>query len=168
MAYRSHAVADADLRQIISFSVGDEEFGLELLLVKEVIRVGGITKVPRAPAGVRGIINLRGDVIPIFSLRDKFGLPEQEQTASTRVIVVEIGGKLVGMMVDSASQVVRIPESQIVPPPPMLAGLSREFITGVGKLDDRLVIMLQVDRLLSTEEVVALDAIHDAVEEGAA
>jgi purine-binding chemotaxis protein CheW len=156
MATKSRVAADADLRQFISFTVGEEEYGLELLLVKEVIRVRKITWLPKAPAWVKGIFNLRGDVIPIVDLRDKFGLPQREQTASTRVIVTEIDGKLVGMMVDSASQVVRISAGQIDPPPPMLGGLSQEFITGVGKLDDRLIILLDTRRILSSDEVEEL------------
>jgi len=89
-----------ELRQFISFSVGDEEYGLELLRVKEVIRVREITWLPKAPSFVKGIINLRGDVIPIIDLRDKFGLEAKEATAMTRVIVVEVDGKLMGMVVD--------------------------------------------------------------------
>ena len=142
-----------ELRQFISFSVGEEEYGLELLRVKEVIRIREITWLPKAPSFVKGIINLRGDVIPIIALREKFGLEAKENTAATRVIVVEMDGKLMGMVVDSASQVVRIPSDQIDPPPPVLGGLSQEFITGVGKLDDKLVILLNTDAILTGEEI---------------
>ena len=107
----------ADVRQFISFTVGAEEYGLELLRVKEVIRMRQITWLPKAPSCVKGIINLRGDVIPIMDLREKFGFVAQEQTAMTRVIVVEVDGKPVGMVVDSASQVVRVPVDQFEPPP---------------------------------------------------
>jgi purine-binding chemotaxis protein CheW len=148
-----------ELRQFISFSVGEEEYGLELLRVKEVIRVREITWLPKAPSFVKGIINLRGDVIPIIDLRDKFGLESREQTAQTRVIVVEVEGRLMGMVVDSASQVVRIPADQIDPPPPVLGGLSQEFITGVGKLEDKLIILLNADAILTVDEKVALSSI---------
>ncbi len=145
--------ADAvELRQFISFSIGREEYGLELLRVKEVIRLREITRLPTAPAWVKGIINLRGDVIPIIALRDRLGLEAREATTDTRVIVVEIDGRLLGMVVDSASQVVRIPAAQIEPPPRMPGALAREFISGVGKLEDRLVIVLNVDALLSRGE----------------
>jgi purine-binding chemotaxis protein CheW len=147
-----------ETRQYISFTVGEEEYGLELLRVREVIRVREVTWLPKAPSFVKGIINLRGDVIPIFDLRDKFGLPAREADADTRVIVVEVEGKLIGMVVDSASQVVRIPVTQIAPPPPLLGGFSQEFLNGVGKLDDRLVILLNVDRILSGEERIQLRA----------
>ncbi|MGO9310926.1 MAG: chemotaxis protein CheW [Spirochaetia bacterium] len=152
-----------ELRQFISFSVGEEEYGLELLRVKEVIRVREITWLPKAPSFVKGIINLRGDVIPIIDLRDKFGLEPSAQTAATRVIVVEVEGRLMGMVVDSASQVVRIPADQIDPPPPVLGGFSQEFITGVGKMEDKLVILLNVDAVLTVDERIALTAIDNAI-----
>ncbi|HYW82303.1 MAG TPA: chemotaxis protein CheW, partial [Spirochaetia bacterium] len=151
MDSRNERTAADNLRQFISFSVGEEAYGLELLRVKEVIRVREITWLPRAPSFVKGIINLRGDVIPIIDLRDKFGLPERETTASTRVIVVEIEGRLTGMIVDSASQVVRIPSDQIDPPPPVLGGISQALISGVGKLDDNLVVLLNADAVLTLE-----------------
>jgi purine-binding chemotaxis protein CheW len=149
-----------ELRQFISFSVGEEEYGLELLRVKEVIRIREITWLPKAPTFVKGIINLRGDVIPIIDLRDKFGLESRENTASTRVIVVEVDGRLMGMVVDSASQVVRIPADHIDPPPPVLGGFSKEFITGVGKLDDKLIILLNTDAILTVEELQAIGALE--------
>ena len=108
--------------------------------MKEVIRMRQITWLPKAPACVKGIINLRGDVIPIVDLREKFGLVAQEQTAMTRIIVVEVEGRPVGMVVDSASQVVRVPADQFEPPPPMLGMAAQGFITGVGKLDGKLII----------------------------
>ncbi|HTP58046.1 MAG TPA: chemotaxis protein CheW [Spirochaetia bacterium] len=149
-----------ELRQFISFSVGEEEYGLELLRVKEVIRVREITWLPKAPSFVKGIINLRGDVIPIIDLRDKFGLEAKEATANTRVIVVEVDGKLMGMVVDSASQVVRIPADQIDPPPPVFGGRAQDFITGVGKLEDKLIILLNSDAILTAEERTQLGSIH--------
>ena len=148
-----------ELRQFISFTVGEEEYGLELLRVKEVTRVREITWLPKAPSFVRGIINLRGDVIPIIDLRDKFGLESREQTAQTRIIVVEMEGPLVGMIVDSASEVVRIPADEIEGPPPVLDGFSQEFITGVGKQEDKLIILLNTDSILTVDEKVALSAI---------
>ena len=147
-----------ELRQFISFSVGQEEYGLELLRVKEVIRLREITWLPKAPSFVKGIINLRGDVIPIIDLRDKFGMETREETAQTRVIVVEVEGRLMGMVVDSASQVVRIPADQIDPPPPVLGGFSQQFITGVGKTEDKLVILLNTDAILTVDEKVALSS----------
>src|SRR5208337_4524085 len=119
----------AEVKQLISFTVGAEEYGLELLRVKEVIRMRQITWLPKAPSCVRGIINLRGEVIPIVDLRERFGMQGQEQTTMTRVIVVEVEGEPVGMVVDSASQVVRVPADQFEPPPAVMGEGSRDFIT---------------------------------------
>jgi purine-binding chemotaxis protein CheW len=148
---------EGDLNELISFEVGEEEYGLDILRVKEVIRIREITRLPKAPPFVKGIINLRGDVIPIIDLRDRFGLAHREYTAMTRVIVVDVNGKLVGMVVDAASQVVRISADQIDPPPPIVGGLSVEYVKGVGKLDDRLVILLNIDRILTQEEKANLE-----------
>jgi purine-binding chemotaxis protein CheW len=160
---RDRHETDGELNQLISFEVGDEEYGLEILRVKEVIRIREITRLPKAPRFVKGIINLRGDVIPIIDLRDRFGLEQAEYTAMTRVIVVDVEDKLVGMVVDAASQVVRIPSDQIEPPPPIVGGLSAEYIKGVGKLEDRLVILLNIDRILSVEEKVKLEEMAKAI-----
>ena len=142
-----------EVKQLISFTVGAEEYGLELLRVKEIIRMCRITWLPKAPPCVKGMINLRGEVTPIVDLRERFGLQAQEQTAKTRVIVVEVEGKTVGMVVDSASQVVCVPADQFDPPPAVMGERSRDFITAVGKTGDRLIIMIDVDRILSTEEM---------------
>ena len=149
-----------ELKHFISFSVGEEEYGLELLRVKEVIRAREITWIPRVPSFVKGIINLRGDVIPVIDLRERFGLSEREHSASTRVIVVEVRGRLVGMVVDSASQSVRIPAAQIEPPPPVLGGMVQAYIAGVGKVDDRLIVLLDADSVLTVVEHGALGALQ--------
>jgi len=141
-----------EMKQLIGFTVGSEEYGLELLHVKEVIRMRQITWLPKAPACVKGIINLRGEVIPVVDLRERFGLEAVEQTAMTRVIVVEVEGRPVGMVVDSASQVVRIPADQFDAPPAVMGETAKEFITSVGKWGDRLIIMVDANRILSTEE----------------
>jgi len=154
----------ADVKQLISFTVGTEEYGLELLRVREVIRMRQITWLPKAPPCVKGIINLRGDVIPIVDLRERFGLQAQEQTAMTRVIVVEAKGEPVGVVVDSASQVARVPADQFDPPPMVMGEGSRDFVSAVGKMGDRLIIMIDVDRILSTEEMSQIAGSLQAVE----
>jgi purine-binding chemotaxis protein CheW len=150
---KAHEATTGEVKQLISFTVGAEEYGLELLRVKEVIRMRQITWLPKAPVCVKGIINLRGDVIPIVDLRERFGLQSIEDTTMTRVIVVEVEGKPVGMVVDSASQVVRVPADQFEPPPTMLGIAVRGFITGVGKLAGKLIITIDVDRILSSQEM---------------
>jgi purine-binding chemotaxis protein CheW len=116
-----------DQDQLISFVVGGEDYGIDIQRVKEVIRIREITKLPKCPVFVKGVINLRGDVIPIIDLREKFGLPHEEYTDMTRVIVVEVDEKSIGMVVDSVSHVIRLSEDEIEPPPPLIGGLSSEF-----------------------------------------
>ena len=145
--------ATTEVKQLISFTVGNEEYGLELLRVKEVIRMRQVTWLPKAPSCVKGIINLRGQVIPIIDLRERFDLPHARDTAMTRVIVVEIERKPVGMVVDSASQVVRVPVDQFEPPPPVLGEEASSFISAVGKIGDRLVTIMDVEKLLGREEM---------------
>jgi purine-binding chemotaxis protein CheW len=143
---------DAELMQLVTFSIGEEEFGVDILSVQEIIRTMEITKVPRAPDFVEGVINLRGKVIPIIDLRKRFGLMSRDHDKHTRIIVIEINNMIVGFVVDSVSEVLRIPADTVEPPPPVVAGLESEYISGVGKLEDRLLILLDLNRLLSGEE----------------
>lgn len=147
-----HKRQDTELLQLVTFSIGDEEFGVDILKVQEIIRTMEITKVPRAPEFVEGVINLRGKVIPIIDLRKRFGMETRQHDKDTRIIVIEINKMIVGFVVDSVSEVLRISADTVEPPPPVVAGLESEYIKGVGKLADRLLIMLDLDRLLSREE----------------
>lgn len=150
---------DDELIQLVTFSTGDEEFGVDILKVQEIILPMAITKVPKAPEFVEGVINLRGKVIPVIDLRRRFGLKSKAQDKYTRIIVIEINHMIVGFVVDSISEVLRIPANTVEPPPPVVAGLESEYINGVGKLEDRLLIMLDLDRLLSREDQEALQTI---------
>jgi len=156
--------AGGEVKQLISFTVETEEYGLELLRVKEVIRMRPITRLPKAPASVKGIINLRGDVIPIVDLRERFGLQSIEQTAMTRVIVAEVEGRPLGMVVDSASQVVRIHVEQFDDPPTVIGDSTRRFITSIGRLGEGLVIMLDVNKILSAQELSPIEVTLDEVD----
>lgn len=147
---------DDELLQLVTFSIGEEEFGVDILKVQEIIRTMEITKVPRAQDFVEGVINLRGKVIPIIDLRRRFGLDSKEHDKHTRIIVIEINNMIVGFVVDSVSEVLRIPASTVEPPPPVVAGLESEYISGVGKLHDRLLILLDLDKLLSNEDLQSL------------
>ncbi|WP_462324323.1 chemotaxis protein CheW [Desulfoplanes sp.] len=147
---------DEELLQLVTFSIGEEEFGVEILKVQEIIRMLEITRVPKAPEFVEGVINLRGKVIPVIDLRLRFGLKAKVHDKKTRIIVIEINQMIVGFVVDAVSEVLRIPAGTIEPPPPVISGLDSEYISGVGKLDDRLLIMLDLNRLLSKEEKSAL------------
>ncbi len=149
---------DDELLQLVTFSIGEEEFGVNILKVQEIIRTMDITKVPRAPDFVEGVINLRGKVIPIIDLRSRFGLSSKPEDKDTRIIVIEINNIIVGFVVDAVSEVLRIPAGTVEPPPPVVAGVDSDYISGVGKLKERLLIMLDLDRLLSTEDMDMLNA----------
>lgn len=146
---------DDELMQLVTFSIGEEEFGVDILKVQEIIRIMEITKVPRAQDFVEGVINLRGKVIPIIDLRRRFGFVSKEHDKHTRIIVIEINNMIVGFVVDSVSEVLRIPAATVEPPPPVVAGVESEYISGVGKLEDRLLILLDLDKLLSSEDLEA-------------
>ncbi len=153
-------MTDDKLDQLISFSVGDEDFGVDIQKVKEVIKIRNITKLPKAPVFVKGVINLRGDIIPVLDLREKFGLEQAEYGDSTRVIVAEVEGRSVGMVGDSVSHVIRISHDQIEPPPEMAGGISAEYLRGVGKVDEKLIVLLNIDKILSTNEKIELDKVE--------
>ncbi len=154
---RNQGQSHGELLQLVSFHVGGEEFGLDILRVQEIIRVQQLTRVPNSPAFVEGVINLRGKVIPVISLRQVFGLDEVEQDKQTRIVVIEVKGTVVGFMVDSVSEVLRIP-TETVEPPPRLGKVQREYVHGVGKLDNRLLILLDVDRLMTDSEEACAQA----------
>lgn len=145
-----------DILQLVSFKLGEEEFGVDILAVQEIIRMIEITRVPNSPHFVEGVINLRGKVLPVVNLRKRLGLPVTEYSKSTRIIVIELDKKTVGFIVDSVSEVLRIPTAVTEPPPQMVGRVDSEYITAVGKLDDRLVILLDLNRVLSNEEKMLL------------
>lgn len=141
-----------DLLQLVSFNIGDEEFGVDILKVQEINRMVQITRVPNAPEYVEGVINLRGKVIPIIDLRKRLGMDSKDYDKDTRIVVVELDSKVIGFVVDSVSEVIRINRSITEPPPPMVSGIDSEYITAIGKLEDRLLILLDLRKILSAEQ----------------
>ena len=147
-----------ELLQLVSFNIGDEEFGVDILKVQEINRMLDVTRVPNSPEYIDGVINLRGKVIPIIDLRRRFGMERKEHDKNTRIVVVELSGKVVGFVVDAVSEVLRIPKSVTEPPPPIVAGIGAEYITAVGKLEDRLLILLDLEKVLVGDDMAALAA----------
>lgn len=146
-----------EILQLVSFHIDNEEFGVDILKVQEIIRMMAVTKVPNAPCFIEGVINLRGRVIPIIDLRIRLGLERISHNNSTRIIVLEISNKTIGFIVDSVNEVLRIPKSIIESPPDIISGgVNSEYITSVGKLDDRLLILLDLEKILSSEETDSL------------
>lgn len=154
-----HKVESDELLQLVSFKIGDEEFGVDILKVQEINRMLNITKVPNSPEFVEGVVNLRGRIIPVIDLRKRLNLPEKEADNKTRIVVVELEDKTVGFLVDEVSEVLRIPKSITEAPPAMVAGIESDFITAVGKLEDRLLTLLDLEKLLKAEEISSLEGI---------
>lgn len=157
----THALAKIDaggrtqgeLIQLVSFKLAEEEYGVEVLRVREIIRMPSITKMPNSPGYVEGVINLRGKVIPIISMRKRFGLMENEHDSHTRIMVMDVAGGLNGFIVDGVSEVIRIQSGDIQPPPGMVSGnSSQDFITGVFNHQERMLIIMDVDRMFSDDE----------------
>ena len=144
---------EGDLIQLVTFHIGEEEFGVDILAVQEIIRLMQITMVPRASSFIEGVINLRGKVIPVINMRTRFNMPALPHDNNTRIVVMEFGQKIVGFLVDAVSEVLRIPASTVEDPPPVVAGIGSEYIRGVGKLNSRLLILLDLDNLLEDVNV---------------
>ena len=147
--------------QLVSFLLGEEEFGADILMVQEIIRMQPITRVPNAPHFVEGVINLRGKVIPIVDLRKRLNVEGIQDQKKIRIIVVDVDGKITGFIVDAVSQVLRIPKSIIEPAPSIvIAGIDSEYITGVSKLDDKLLILLDFSKILTGREKKELQEVE--------
>lgn len=147
----------AGSQQYVTFSLGEELFGVEVTRAREILSVTPVTKVPQTPEYLLGVINLRGQVVPVVDMRLKLGLPVTEVTEDTCVIVVEvqIDGEsiIVGALADAVREVLEIRSDQIEPPPRLGTRLKTEFITGMGKVNEQFLILLNIDRVFSSEEL---------------
>jgi len=142
-----------ELIQLVSFSLDQEEYGVDVLKVREIIRMPTVTRVPNTPHYVEGVINLRGKVIPIISMRKKFGLGEVINDKQTRIMVMDVDGELMGFIVDAVSEVIRISGSEIQPSPAVVAsGVDQECIAGVINQPERLLVLLDLEKMFSQDE----------------
>ena len=152
--------------QYLTFMLAQEQFAIGILGIKEIIEYHGLTEVPMMPPCVRGVINLRGAVVPVLDLLARFGRPSSEMTKRTCVVIVEVEGAeekhVVGLLVDAVNEVLDIAPSDIEPPPSFGARVRSDFILGVGKVKGKFVLLLDVDRALSLEEVDELDTLLPA------
>ena len=142
-----------ELLQLVSFKIGDEEFGVDILSVQEINRMSQITKVPNTPEFIEGVINLRGRIVPVIDLRVKLGMVRKDHGKDTRIVVVELKGKTMGFIVDEVNEVLRISKDITEAPPDIVGGVNSEYITSIGKLDDRLLILLDLEKILSFSEM---------------
>jgi purine-binding chemotaxis protein CheW len=138
--------------------VGTEEVAVPILSVQEINRMMQITRVPQSPPFIEGVINLRGKIIPVMDLRRRFGLEQTGNSNDERIIVVEVGSRVIGFTVDQVNEVLRISADIVEPPPAMVRGVDSDYVQGVGKLQDRLLILLDLERLFSSTEIEQLDA----------
>jgi purine-binding chemotaxis protein CheW len=149
--------------QLVVFDLANEHYGVDIAAVEGIIKMQSITVVPHTPAFVEGVTNLRGEVLPVIDLRKRFGLPlDQARGKDTRIVVVEIDGKKVGMVVDAVSEVLRVSDQAIEPPSPIVTTVDSAFIRGIAKVGERLIILVELARVLSTEEQAGLHSLPRA------
>ena len=160
--YGVETIMDKD-GKYLTFSLADEEYGLGILKVKEIIGMMPVTSIPRTPEYVKGVINLRGKVIPVLDLRLRFGIAASDYTERTCIIVVEIqkggGAIMVGIVVDSVSEVLNIKGEEIEATPTFGAKLNTDYILGMAKVENRVKILLDIDRVLSEEEIIIIEQV---------
>ena len=161
-------VEEINTNQYLTFRLGEEVFGLQIAKVREVLDYTSVTRVPQTPAFMRGVINLRGTVVPVVDMRLKFGLEETDWTVNTCIIIVEVEldneTTILGALADSVQEVMELGPEQIEPAPKIGTRLKTEFIKGMGKVAEKFVILLNIDRVFSSEELVLVTDMQEAAE----
>ncbi len=147
-------VSEGQIVQLVTFNLDDVDYGVDILLVHEILRIPQITRLPNTPKFIKGVINLRGNVIPVVDIRGRFGFKLEKLTDLSRIIVIEAENKQIGLLVDNVASVIRLKDSNVDPPSVFIEGISEEFITGVGRLKDRLVVILNLKNVLYTDEEI--------------
>jgi purine-binding chemotaxis protein CheW len=142
-------------KQMVLFELGSEIYGLDIATVHEIIRMQPITKVPKAPFYVEGVINLRGKVIPVIDMGKRFGLEKVENNKNNRIVVVNIQDTILGIIVDAVTEVIRIPMDSIEPVSDIITAANSDYLLGIAKLADKMVILLELDKLLSGDNILA-------------
>ncbi len=155
---RNTADNSSNEKQHVTFIIGEETYGVEVLKVQEIIGMTRITHVPNTMIYMKGVINLRGSVVPVVDMRLKFSMNEKAYDAFTVIIIVEVRDRMIGMIVDSVSDVASIPLKSIQDTPHFSSKIETDFIKGIGQVDEKLVIILDVDKILSTAEISEIDA----------
>jgi len=145
--------------QLVVFELANEHYGVDIAAVEGIIKMQSITRMPQSPEFVEGVTNLRGSVLPVIDLRKRFGHASREASKDTRIVVVDMDGTKVGIIVDAVSEVLRVPEETIEPTPPMVTTVDTSFIKGIAKLSERLVILLDLPKVLTMQERVDLQAL---------
>ena len=155
---------DETSEQLVVMGLANESYGVDIGAVNTIIRMEEVTKIPRAPDFVEGVINLRGSIIPVIDLRKRFGLSVGETTKATRIVVVEAAGQMIGMIVDAVVETLRLSSDAIEPPSSVVVSVDSQYVRGVGKQDHRLVILLDLDKILTASEVESLEKVDKSVD----
>ena len=150
--------------QVLTFTLGDETYGVDILRVQEIKGYQKCTPIPNTPVFIKGVLNLRGTIVPIVDLRAKFNLPPVDATMFTVVIVVVVKDRIMGLIVDAVSEVMDIPSADIQPPPMLGTNVDVSFISGLGRCADRLITILNIDHVLSLEELVQVGSTSEETE----
>ena len=150
-----------DLIQLVGFKLGNEDFGVDISRVQEINMMMHLTKIPNSNKFIEGVVNLRGKIVPVINLRDRLGLPKKEDDNRTKIIVSDINNKLIGYIVDEVNEVLRISKSIIEPAPELAIGIETGLLEGVAKLEGRLLILLNLDKLLNVNEIEQLQALDE-------
>ena len=150
---------DAGANEFLAFTLGREEYGIDILKVQEIRGYEQVTRIANAPEFVKGVVNLRGIIVPIVDMRIKFKLGEPTYDQFTVVIILNIGGRIMGMVVDSVSDVITLKPEQVKPAPEMGTSFDTDFLIGLGTLDERMLILIDIDRLMSSPEMGLIENI---------
>jgi len=151
-------MVDQEIRLAI-FTLGEEEYAIDIMRVVEILKPQKVTRLPKTPDFVEGVINLRGMIIPIIDLRKRFSIKSSLPSKKERILLIRVGEEVVGLVVDGVKEVLSLEKGDIVSPPSMVKGIQTEYLEGVGKTGERLIIILNIDRILSTEERILLETI---------
>ena len=140
------------VQKFVKFNIAEETFGISIAQINQILKPQEIFKVPNTPPFIEGLINLRGKVITVFNLRKRFGMPEKENDDNTKIIIVNLEDLLLGFTVDSVTEIVNLQDEDIVPTPPSISSFDRRFLSGVGKMEDKLILILNLEKVLTTDE----------------
>ncbi len=154
----AHA-AGAGSRELLAFTLGQEEYGIDILKVQEIRGYEAVTRIANAPEFIKGVVNLRGTIVPIVDMRIKFNLGTPVYDALTVVIILNIGGRVIGMVVDTVSDVVTLSPDQIKPPPEMGSAFNTDYLVGLGTYDEHMLILVDIDKLMTSNEMGLIDSL---------
>ncbi|UJP06534.1 MAG: chemotaxis protein CheW [Nitrosomonas sp.] len=161
MAASSESIANHMANEFLTFRLGKEEYGVDILKVQEIRGYEAVTQIANAPEFIKGVINLRGVIVPIVDMRIKFGLSQVDYNQFTVVIILNVAGRVVGIVVDSVSDVTSLGNDQVRPAPGMGSVIDTEYITGLGTLDERMLIMLDIEKLMNSGDMGLIEhSIH--------